>query len=73
MGGKELRDVIRGPHEDGKSVAFEKVPHQRPLHEANSDTVIVKQEIAPSHIRQITVVYANGIVKSIHNPDHNEP
>ncbi|MEM6280410.1 MAG: DUF4190 domain-containing protein [Verrucomicrobiota bacterium] len=73
MGGKELRDVLRSPHEDGKSVAFEIVPHDRPVLDAIADSVIVIQEIAPSHIRQITVVYANGIVKSIHNPDHNEP
>ncbi|MEM1440825.1 MAG: DUF4190 domain-containing protein [Verrucomicrobiota bacterium] len=73
MGGKELRDTLRSPHENGKAVAFEIVPHDRPVLDAIADSVIVIQEIAPPDVRQITVVYANGTVKSIHNPDHHDP
>lgn len=73
IGGKELGETLRSPHEGGRAIAFEIVPHDRPVLDAIADSVIVIQEIAPPDVRQITVVYANGTVKSIHNPDHQTP
>ena len=55
------------------ATAFEIVPHDRPVLPAIADTVIVIQEIAPTEIEQISVVYADGTVKSIHNPDYEKP
>lgn len=73
IGGKELRDALQSPYEGGSNIAFEIVPHDRPVLEAISDTVIVIQEIAPSTVKEIAVVYADGTVKSIHNPDYQSP
>lgn len=66
---KDLRDSLRSPYPGGKVEAFEIVPHERPVLDAIADTVIVIQEIAPPSEPQIAVVYADGTVKSIHNPD----
>lgn len=65
----ELAEILRSPYEGGKAVAFEIVPHDRPVLDAIADSVIVIQEIAPPNQRQIAVVYADGHVRSIHNPD----
>lgn len=73
LGGKELRDVLKSPYENGKSNAFEIVPHDRPVLDAIADSVIVIQEIAPVNVKEIAVVYADGTVKSIHNPDYQRP
>jgi hypothetical protein len=54
-------------------VAFEIVPHDRPVLEAIGDSVIVIQEIAPPRVSEIAVVYANGRVAGLHNPDHEAP
>ncbi|MEM9283583.1 MAG: DUF4190 domain-containing protein [Verrucomicrobiota bacterium] len=68
--GHELRKLLRSPYPDGLSEAFEIVPHDRPVLPAISDSVIVIQEIAPPSESRIAVVYADGTVKSIHNPSH---
>ncbi len=68
--GHELRKILSSPYPGGLTQAFEMVPHDRPVIPAISDSVIVIQEIAPPQETQIAVVYANGTVKSIHNPDH---
>ena len=69
----ELADLLRSPYTAGPRVAFEIVPHDRPVLDAIGDSVIVIQEIAPPRISEITVVYANGRVAGLHNPDHEEP
>ena len=68
--GHELRKLLHSPYKGGVAQAFEIVPHDRPVLPAIADSVIVIQEIAPKTEPQIAVVYANGTVKSIHNPDH---
>jgi len=68
--GHELRKLLRSPYRGGTAMAFEIVPHDRPVIPAIADSVIVIQEIAPKSEPQIAVVYANGTVKLIHNPDH---
>ena len=68
--GHELRELLHSPYKGGVARAFEIVPHDRPVLPASIDSVIVIQEIAPKTEPQIAVVYANGTVKSIHNPDH---
>ena len=47
--------------------------HDRPVLQAINDSVIVIQEIAPSQISQIAVVYADGSVSTLHNPDYEKP
>ncbi len=69
----DLADLLRSPYPDGPGVAFEIVPHDRPVLDAIGDSVIVIQEIAPPRIAEISVVYANGRVASLHNPDHEAP
>lgn len=68
--GHELRVLLHSPYKGGVARAFEIVPHDRPVLPASTDSVIVIQEIAPKTEPQIAVVYANGTVKSIRNPDH---
>jgi len=70
---EELADLLQSPHPAGREVAFEIVPHDRPVLEAVEDSVIVIQEIAPVRISEIAVVYANGRVAGLHNPDHEAP
>ncbi|MCG8603156.1 MAG: DUF4190 domain-containing protein [Verrucomicrobiales bacterium] len=65
----ELNELLRSPYPGGRPVAFEIVPHDRPVLDAIADSVIVIQEIAPATEKQIAVVYADGNVKSIYNPD----
>jgi hypothetical protein len=70
---EELADLLRSPYAGGSGVAFEIVPHDRPVLEAIGDSVIVIQEIAPARSPEIAVVYANGRVAGLHNPDHEAP
>lgn len=70
---EELSDLLESPYPGGPRVAFEIVPHDRPVLEAIGDSVIVIQEVAPTRIAEIAVVYANGRVGSLHNPDHEVP
>ncbi|HRQ90571.1 MAG TPA: DUF4190 domain-containing protein [Bacteroidia bacterium] len=69
----ELHALLRSVHPGGRSVAFELVAHDRPVLEAISDSVIVIQEIAPSSVPDITVLYANGRASTLRNPDYEEP
>lgn len=73
IGAAELRDTLRSPYEKGGATSFEIVPHERPILDAVADSVIVIQEIAPPNVKEIAVVYADGTVKSIHNPDYQSP
>jgi MFS family permease len=70
---EELAGLLYSPHPGGPRVAFEIVPHDRPVLEAIGDSVIVIQEIAPARVSEIAVVYANGRVAGLHNPDHEVP
>lgn len=65
----ELNELLRSPYPGGRPVAFEIVPHDRPVLDAIAESVIVIQEIAPATEKEIAVVYADGQVKSIYNPD----
>lgn len=69
----ELAALLRSPYPGGARVAFELVAHDRPVLEAIADSVVVIQEIAPSNVREIAVVYANGKVDSLHNPNYDLP
>ncbi len=69
----ELGELLRSPHPDGAAVAFELVPHERPVLPALAGSVVVIQELAPPQIRKIAVVYADGTVASFHNPAHDPP
>lgn len=69
----ELAKLLRSPHPGGDKVAFELVRHDRPVLPAISDSQIVIQEIAPPGVAKIAVVYANGAVVMLHNPDFALP
>ena len=69
----ELSTLLKSPYTGGSRQAFELVRHDRPVLEAINDSVIVIQEIAPSQVSQIAVVYANGSVSTLHNPDYEKP
>lgn len=73
VSGPALRKNLKSVYPGGKAIAYEIVPHDRPVLPAIADTVIVIQEIAPPDVPQISVVYADGTVKSIHNPDYEAP
>lgn len=73
ISGFELRRNLRSVYRGGKATAYEIVPHDRPVLPAIADTVVVIQEIAPSHVEKISVVHADGTVKAIHNPDYEKP
>lgn len=68
--GHELRNLLRSPYTSGAPRACEIVPHDRPVLAAIAESLIVIQEIAPATESQIAVVYADGTVKLIHNPDY---
>lgn len=70
---EELDELLRSPHPDGAGVAFEIVPHDRPVLPAIADSVVVIQELAPPQVRSIAVVYADGTAATLHNPAHDSP
>ncbi len=69
----DLAALLKSPYPGGGLRAFELVPHDRPVLEAISDSVIVIQEVAPQQVSQMAVVYANGTVSTLHNPDYEKP
>lgn len=69
----QLKKLLASPYKGGATEAFEIIPHNRPVIQAAADSVIVLQEIAPSNIPDIAVVYADGSVKLLYNPDHEKP
>lgn len=69
----ELAELLRSPYPGGPKVAFELVRHDRPVLDAIADSVVVIQETAPRRISEISVVYANGRVAGLHNPDYEAP
>lgn len=69
----DLATLLKSPYPGGNRRAFELVRHDRPVLQAINDSVIVIQEIAPSQISQIAVVYADGSVSTLHNPDYEKP
>ncbi|MEX2580078.1 MAG: DUF4190 domain-containing protein [Verrucomicrobiales bacterium] len=73
MPARQLSKVLRSPYSEGENIAFELVPHDRPVLDATADSVIVIQERAPADVREIAVVYANGEVRMLYNPDYESP
>lgn len=66
----DLASLLKSSYPGGSKRAFELVRHDRPVLEAASDSVIVIQEIAPPGVPEISVVFANGTVSTLHNPDY---
>lgn len=69
----QLKKLMKSPYKGGVGDAFEIIPHNRPVIQAAADSVIVLQEIAPSNVPEIAVVYADGNVKLLYNPDYEKP
>jgi len=69
---QDLAKLLESPYPDGGSRAFELVPHDRPVLDVFSDSVVVIQEVAPSKVPEIAIVYANGSVSTLHNPDYEK-
>jgi hypothetical protein len=69
----ELNEILHPPGIEVTGDAFELVRHDRPVLSAIRDTVIVIQEIAAANVAEIVVVYADGSVKTLPNPDYEIP
>ncbi len=65
----ELRRLLKSKYPGGAVVTFELVPHERPVLAGISNSVMVIQQVAPPRVKQIAVVYADGKVALILNPD----
>ncbi len=70
---QELGDLLRSPHRGGPDTAFALVPHGRPILPALADSLVVIEENAPPNVPEIAVVYADGTVSTLPNPDHEDP
>jgi hypothetical protein len=69
----DLTALLKSPYPGGSRRAFELVRHDRPVLDAISDSVVVIQEIAPAQVSEISIVYADGTVATLHNPDYEKP
>lgn len=69
----ELNEILHPAGLEVTGDAFELVRHDRPVLSAIRDTVIVIQEIAPAKLSEIVVVYADGSVETLPNPDYEIP
>ncbi len=72
LSSQELAKLLKSPYPGGVSEAFELVPHDRPVLDVFSDSVVVIQEIAPPKVPEIAIVYANGSVSTLHNPAYEK-
>jgi hypothetical protein len=70
---RELGDLLRSPHRGGAAVAFGLVPHDRPVLPALAESIVVIEELAPASVPEIAVIYANGTVTTLHNPNYEAP
>ena len=65
----ELRRLLKTTYPDGEEVTFKLVPHERPVLQAISNSVVVIQQQAPPSVREVAVVYADGNAALILNPN----
>ncbi len=65
----ELNRVLRSPYQGGGKIAFQLVPHERPVLPGIASSVVVIQEIAPPGVKRIAVALADGNVSLILNPN----
>ncbi|MDF1815719.1 MAG: DUF4190 domain-containing protein [Verrucomicrobiales bacterium] len=66
----ELASLLESPHPEASSEpAFKLVPHERPILAAVASSVVVIQETAPPEVEKVAIVYGNGEVDLIENPD----
>lgn len=70
---REHARTLKSPYPGGETIAYDLVPHDRPVLPAIADSVIVIQELAPPDIQKIAVVDANGTVRMLINPDYEAP
>lgn len=65
----ELRRLQESKYPGGETVTFELVPHERPVLAGINGSVMVIQQVAPPGVKKVAVVYADGNVALILNPD----
>ena len=65
----ELRQLLTSVYPAIRGVDFELVPHERPVLNSISNSVMVIQQIAPPIVKKVAVVYADGNVALILNPN----
>ena len=65
----ELESLLSSPYPDAEGEAFELIPHERPVLKDVAASVVVIQEKAPGDVERVAIVYANGKVDLIENPD----
>lgn len=73
MSTREHARTLKSPYPGGGTIAYDLVPHDRPVLDAIADSVVVIQEVAPPSVEKIAVVYANGDVRMLRNPDYEAP
>jgi len=66
---KELRRLFESKYPGGKIASFELVSHERPVLSGVGSSVMVIQQIAPPVVENVAVVYADGNVALILNPN----
>lgn len=69
----DLTTLLKSPYPGGNRRAFDLVRHERPVLKVINDSIIVLQEVAPAQVPEISVVYANGHVATLHNPAYKNP
>lgn len=66
---KELGRLLKSPYPGAGAESFELVRHERPILSGVSSSVMVIQQLAPPRVKQVAVVYADGNVTLILNPN----
>lgn len=65
----EIRLLLTSPYPNSSGEAFELVPHERPVLRGVESSVVVIQENAPATVENVAIVYADGKIDLIANPN----
>ena len=65
----ELSSLLASPYPLGEAESFELVPHERPILREAVSSVVVIQEKGPPMVEKVAIVYADGKVDMIENPN----
>jgi hypothetical protein len=67
----EIENLLISPHPGSTGEAFEIISHERPVLPEVASSVVVIQENAPSTVDKVAIVYANGKIDLIENPNRD--
>ncbi len=66
---KDIENLLTSPHPGAQGPAFEIISHERPVLAQVASSVVVIQENAPSSVAKVAIVFANGKIDLIENPN----